>query len=141
VQANLSLDTAALNFGTLPAGGSGSATVTVTNNGSGDLTISAITAPAAPFAITGGTCTGVPVTLPPATGCTITVGFAPVGAVGVFNGSFDIQSNAPSSPDTVSLSGAVEAVAVPGLHGWGLGLLAVLLGWFGWRRRETLRAG
>jgi len=135
VQPMLSLDSAALNFGTLPAGGSGSATVTVTNNGSGDLTISGISAPATPFAITGGTCTSVPVTLLPAASCTITVGFAPGGAVGVFNGSFDIQSNAPSSPDTVSLSGAVAAVAVPGLNGWGLGLLTVLLGWFGWRRR------
>ncbi|MGD9583164.1 MAG: IPTL-CTERM sorting domain-containing protein, partial [Lysobacterales bacterium] len=134
VQPVLSLDTAALNFGTLPAGGSASATVTVSNNGSGDLTITAITAPAAPFAITGGSCTGVPVTLTPAASCTIDVSFAPGGAVGVFNGSFDIQSNAPSSPDTVSLSGAVAAVAVPGLNGWGLGLLAVLLGWFGWRR-------
>jgi hypothetical protein len=140
VQANLSLDTAALDFGTLPVGGRGSATVTVTNNGSGDLTISAITAPAAPFAITGGTCTGVPVTLPPAASCTIIVDFAPAGAVGVFNSSFDIQSNAPGSPDTVSLSGAVAAVAVPGLHGWGLGLLAVLLGWFGWRRRDAANA-
>jgi len=140
VQAILSLDTAALDFGTLPVGGSGSATVTVSNNGSGDLTISAITAPAAPFAITGGTCTGVPLTLPPTTSCTITVGFAPAGAVGVFNSSFDIQSNAPGSPDTVSLSGAVAAVAVPGLHGWGLGLLVVLLGWFGWRRRDAANA-
>jgi len=54
----------------------------------------------------------------------------------VFNGSFDIQSNAPSSPNTVSLSAAVAAVAVPSLNGWGLGLLAALLGWIGWRQRD-----
>ena len=136
VQPILSLDSAALNFGTLPAGGSASATVTVTNNGSGDLIISGFTGPAAPFAITGGSCTGVPVTVLPAASCTITVSFAPGGAVGVFNGSFDIQSNAPSSPNTVSLSAAVAAVAVPSLNGWGLGLLAALLGWIGWRQRD-----
>ncbi len=144
VQAILSLDASTINFGTLPAGGSASATVTVTNNGSGDLTITSITAPATPFAITGGTCTGVPVTVVPAASCTITVSFAPGGVVGVFNASFDIQSNAPSSPDTVSLSGAVAIpipVAVPGLNAWGLGVLSLLLGWFGWRRREALRAG
>ncbi len=144
VQAILSLDASTINFGTLPAGGSASATVTVTNIGSGDLTITSITAPATPFAITGGTCTGVPVTVPPMASCTITVSFAPGSTVGVFNGSFDIQSNAPSSPDTVSLSGAVAIplipVAVPGLNAWGLGLLSLLLGWFGWRRRKALRA-
>jgi len=31
---------------------------------------------------------------------------------------------------------AVAAVAVPGLNGWGLSLLAALLGWIGWRRRD-----
>ncbi len=88
---------------------------------------------------------GVPVTVQPMASCTISVNFAPGGVGGVFNGSFDIQSNAPSSPDTISLSGAVAIppippVAVPGLNAWGLGLLSLLLGWFGWRRRKALRA-
>lgn len=57
---------------------------------------------------------------------------------GMFSDSFEIRSNAPSSPDTVSLSGATAALPVPALNRWGLGLLG-LVGWR-YKRRHAAEA-
>ena len=127
----LGLSTANLDFGLVLPGASGSAVLTVSNTGSADLLISQITDPAAPFAIVGGTCTAVPVTLTAGTSCDLSVQFAPVFG-GVFNASFDILSNAPSSPDTVTLTGsAPQATPVPGIGRLGGLLLAALLALLG----------
>ncbi len=61
-----------------------------------------------------------------------------VGAFGADpNGSFSGSSYVVFGRSTVAIP---IPVAVPGLNAWGLGLLSLLLGWFGWRRREALRA-
>jgi hypothetical protein len=138
VQPAASLDLTSLSFGPLAPGDAASDTVTVTNNGDGDLVISGLTDPGPPFSITGGSCTALPATVPPGASCTLVIQFAPATSAGLFNASFAIQSNAPSSPDSIDLSGIVGVVAVPTLDRWGLALLALLLGWCGWRFRRRI---
>jgi hypothetical protein len=136
VQSQLTLDVSAIDFGARPLGSLATANVTVTNTGSGDLVISGLSDPGAPFAITGGSCTALPATLAPAAGCQVIVQFAPGSTIGSFTSSFDIVSNAPSSPDTVELAAASAAASVPALGTWGLALQALLLGWLGCRLRS-----
>ncbi len=136
VQSQLTLDVSAIDFGARPAGSLTTATVTVTNTGSGDLVISAFTDPGAPFAITGGSCTALPATIPPAASCQVIVRFTSGGTTGSFTSSFDIVSNAPSSPDSVTLAASSEPAAIPTLGTWGLALQALLLGWLGCRLRS-----
>ena len=66
-------------------------------------------------------------------------------ATGDYLATFDILSNAPSSPDTVTLRGtADEPLVIPTLSRWGLllmGGLMGLLGWFGFRRRSPESTG
>lgn len=68
--------------------------------------------------------------------------FDPVSA-GTFVATFDVVSNAPTSPDAVTLRGNVGSVVpVPVLGLWGLALLSGLmglLGWLGLRRRPRAR--
>ena len=136
VQSQLTLDVSAIDFGARPAGSLTTATVTVTNTGSGDLVISGFSDPGAPFAITGGTCTALPATLPPAASCQVIVRFTSGGSTGSFTSSFDIVSNAPSSPDSVTLAASSVAAAIPALGAWGLALQALLLAWLGCRLRS-----
>ncbi len=136
VQPQLTLDVSAVDFGARTPGSQAAATVTVTNTGSGDLVISGLSDPGAPFAITGGSCTAVPATLGPAASCQVVVRFAPGGTIGSFTSGFDIVSNAPSSPDRVTLAASSAAAAVPAVGTWGLALQAFLLGWLGCRLRS-----
>ncbi|MBY6204052.1 IPTL-CTERM sorting domain-containing protein [Halomonas denitrificans] len=139
------LSTNDVDFGTISLGVGGTALVTLTNTGTVPLDISSITDPAPPFSLTFGTrgatlCSNPPFTLSPSASCDLQVGFDPV-ASGAYASSFDILSNAPSSPDTVNLQGSAgEAIAIPTLGRWGLMLLGGvmgLLGWLGLRRRGT----
>jgi hypothetical protein len=81
-------------------------TVTLTNTGTGALTISSIAA-SGDFAETGTGATACPIspaTLAAAGTCTINVTFAPT-AVGTRNGTLTITDNASGSPHTVPLTG------------------------------------
>jgi hypothetical protein len=126
------LSAGVIDFGVVGFGSSTVQTLTVTNIGSGELVISAITDPLAPFALTGGTCLPPPNTLSPGASCTVDVEFAPNSNGSLFTASFDIVSNAATSPDTVSLSGSSSAIAVPALSRTGLLLLTLLLAGLGW---------
>ncbi|MGH8474815.1 MAG: choice-of-anchor D domain-containing protein [Methylococcales bacterium] len=92
-----------------------------------DLIIRSISAPAAPFSITGGTCPTPPIMLAPAESCTIEVTFNPTQAEH-YRATIEIVSNAASSPDSVSLRGHSVLVAnpIPALNRGGLILLVVL---------------
>lgn len=88
-------------FSSQPVGTTSSAqTVTVTNSGTANLTITSIAATGA-FRETN-TC---PASLAPQANCVISVVFAPTG-VGTASGSLTITDNAPDSPQTVSLGGS-----------------------------------
>jgi len=94
------LSTTSLGFGVQAIGTtSGSQQVTVTNSGTGALTITSVQA-TSQFAATS-TC-GAPVA--PSSSCTIQVTFTPT-ASGVQAGTLTITDNASNSPQTVSLSG------------------------------------
>jgi hypothetical protein len=122
-----SLDVTALDLGPIGIGDSAVGVVTVTSTGNVDLVISGITAPGAPFSINGGTCVPAPTVLPSGESCTIEVRFQP-GENGTFSSSFDVVSNAASSPDTVDLRGVAAPVTpIPTLSTLGLIVMALLL--------------
>ena len=126
------LSAGVIDFGVVGFGSSTVQTLAVTNIGSGELVISAITDPLAPFALIGGTCLPPPNTLSPGASCTVDVEFATNSNGSLFTASFDIISNAATSPDTVSLSGSSSAIAVPAFSRTGLLLLTLLLAGLGW---------
>ena len=93
------LSVTSINFSNQPVGtSSGSRPTTVTNCGTANLVISAIT-PTGNFSQTNN-CT----TVAPGLTCTIQGTFSPLSA-GTLTGNFSIASNAGSSPDVISLSG------------------------------------
>lgn len=147
----LGLSLSNLNFGFVQTGTRATQTVTLSNAGSGatalgrassvnveafasaeansaDLVISAITTPATPFAITGGTCSTPPITLAPAQSCTIEIAFNPTIPGHLYQSSVNILSNAASSPDTITLNGQSTLVVhpIPVLNRVGLAVLVAL---------------
>jgi hypothetical protein len=98
----LSISPTNLIFGNVTTGTtSASQTVTITNTGNVNVTISQITVSGAGYTVTGGS---TPVTLSPAQNLTLGAQFSPT-ATGTVNGSISIVSNAAGSPATVTLSG------------------------------------
>lgn len=133
------LDTNSINFGNINVGSSQNAFVTVTNNGTVDVTLTGTTAPAAPFSIVGGSCLPFSTVLTPAASCTIELSFTP-GAEGSYNGSFELESTAATSPDLISLLGGssiggTSVQAVPALNLWGLLVFAAVMFMFVYKRR------
>ena len=106
--------------------------MTITNTGNAAATITAITAPLAPFSLVANGCTGQ--TLAAMTGtCTVTYRFSPI-ATGLFTQNLTVTSNAP--PVTIVLQGVGVAppVAVPGPGLLALIALGLALAGFGARR-------
>ena len=98
----LNISPTSLSFGNITTGTSSAPqTVTITNTGNSNVTISQISVSGAGYSITGG---GTPVTLSPLRTLTLTAVFSPTGT-GSVNGSISIVSNANGSPASVSLSG------------------------------------
>jgi hypothetical protein len=87
------------SFGDVAIGDGGSRSVTLTNSGPAPLTIASI-ATAAPFFSTNN-CGAV---LAASASCTINLSFSPIAA-GSASGILTVLSDAPTSPDHVSLSG------------------------------------
>jgi hypothetical protein len=107
---SVSLSRGSVTFATQTVGTtSGAQAVTLTNNGTGALTITQVaTTPNPEFSSTS-TCVG---TINPGASCTISVTFAPTAA-GTRSGSLSITSNAAGSPSTVALSGMSVLTASP----------------------------
>jgi hypothetical protein len=98
----LNISPTSLSFGSITTGTSSAPqTVTITNIGNSNVTISQISVTGAGYSITGG---GAPVTLSPSQTVTLNVLFSPTVA-GSVSGSISITSNASGSPASVSLSG------------------------------------
>ncbi|MEQ1802398.1 MAG: choice-of-anchor D domain-containing protein [Gammaproteobacteria bacterium] len=125
-------DDRAIDFGDVFLTNTVDQTVTVTNDGSGDLvlgTVGTANPLAAPFSILpiADTCSGV--TLAPAESCTILVEYA-ADLPDVYNDSFDIPSNDPDEPSvTVSVTATGQQISKGGSSAfdpWSLALLAGL---------------
>lgn len=109
----LSISTAQVNFGSVTVGNSASQVVSLTNVGSADVTISAVTASGTGFAFNGGS----GVTLDPTQSVSIYVNFNPASA-GSATGTLSVSSNSTNPVLTVGLSGSGVAAVV--LHTVGL---------------------
>ena len=109
----VSLSASGLSFGVQPLSTtSATQTETVTNTGTGNLTISAVTISgtnASDFAKSADTCTGA--TVIPNGSCAVSVTFKP-SAAGTRTASLTIADNALNSPQTVSLSGTGTAASL-----------------------------
>jgi hypothetical protein len=97
----LSASTSSLSFGNALVGSNAAQTMTVTNSGTGSVTISQAAVSGAGFSVSG--FTGA-VTLAAGQSLTLTVGFAPATA-GSAAGSLSVVSSATNSPATIALSG------------------------------------
>ena len=126
----VSLSPGIVSFDPLAAGLQTTRTLTVSNTGQAPLVVGTVgqgNGLAAPFSVTGDTCSGA--TVPAGSACTITVTFHPT-APGTFADDFDVPSNDPSGAATVAVSGtglqATDAV-IPAASPLGLLLLSALL--------------
>ncbi len=99
---SLSVSPGTIAFGGVDVGQTSSArTVTLTNNGTADVTITSITSTGAAFTVNQ---SGTDLTLAPDESTTLTVTFSPT-ASGPATGTITIVSNSPNSPNTVNLTG------------------------------------
>ncbi len=127
---SITLSAPSLDYGVVFLGEASTQTITLTNSGIGDVTIGSFTNPSAPFTIIGGSCLATPITLTAGQSCNFIVEFTSSGE-GNFSGSFDVSSNAASSPATINLLGHAAIRIIPTLNFYGLLLMMVLfLGFF-----------
>ncbi|QOC23257.1 DUF1573 domain-containing protein [Wenzhouxiangella sp. AB-CW3] len=125
-----------LEFGLLAAGSQASLVVVLTNTGTGELLIKQITDPDLPFALAGGSCLDIQDPIQPGDGCDLEVTFnAEVIGAGEYESSVGLFSNADSSPEDITVRGAVlETVPVPSLSPLAIVLMALLLAGLAGRR-------
>ncbi|MDO4724521.1 MAG: choice-of-anchor D domain-containing protein, partial [Comamonadaceae bacterium] len=120
---------ATLDLGNATVGASSPAqTVTLTNNGTGPLTLGAAPAVSGPFEIAAGSTCAAGANIAAGGNCTVNVVFKPTAA-GPANGSLTIAHNAAGSPSTVALRGAGQAAPAPNaqvsISHWEFGVIAV----------------
>ncbi|HWP42503.1 MAG TPA: choice-of-anchor D domain-containing protein, partial [Blastocatellia bacterium] len=103
-----------IDFGSVEGNQPATRPVVVSNSGSTNLVISAITGPGSPFSLVDPP--QLPATVAPEGSLTLTVRFAPTAAQ-VFTGAFTIESNDPDDPFvTVNLRGVGTSAPVPNLE-------------------------
>lgn len=107
------------------------ASVTLTNSGATDVTVSGVDAAASPFAelAASSTCLPLPVTLGPTESCTLAYTFSPV-APGDVSQAIGVTHDIPDTVSTFTLQGSGVAPAVtevPTLSGTGLAALLLTL--------------
>ena len=110
----VSIDPGSIDFGSVMTTSSSSpSTVTITNTGTADLVLDPLSisgANADDFALIADTCSSTTVAI--AADCTVDVTFTP-SATGPRAASLDLASNAPTSPDTVPLTGEGTTASGP----------------------------
>ena len=123
------------NFGDVVVGETGTGTVTITNTGNGDLYLEDIYLQnGAPFSIVSTTCTfNAP--MAPGDTCDVVLSFGPQ-VVGSFSDNLVIVSDAANQPTaSFPLTGrGVNLASVPTMSTWGLILMSIMLGLFGFAR-------
>jgi hypothetical protein len=108
LQPGLSVSPASFAFGSVLDGQTKSQTFTLTNTGTGPLTISQLSASGAGYSVTG---LATPSTVAAGASATFSAHFAPTTG-GSLPGAITISSNAPTSPSTVALTGTGVAGTV-----------------------------
>jgi hypothetical protein len=101
VQPQISVVPTSVNFGNVTVGITNTQSVTVSNPGSANLSITQATVSGTGFALSGVT---LPLTLVPGSSAVLTVSFTPASASST-TGALTLVSNAPNSPLSVMLSG------------------------------------
>jgi hypothetical protein len=91
-----------LAFGLRDTGVQATQPVTVTNDGTANLTVSTVAVTGAGFAVTNNGCTAA---VAPAGTCTITVGFTPTQTTTAVSGQLSVTTNAAATPTVISLTG------------------------------------
>jgi hypothetical protein len=99
--ATISLAPAAVGFGSVAVGGTASQSVTISNGGGSNLTVTQASTTAAGVAVTG---ISLPLTIGSGKQSTFNVVFSPKAA-GALSGVISVMSDVSGSPSTVSLSG------------------------------------
>jgi hypothetical protein len=99
----LDLSTNLIDFGPVAVGQSATGLLEITNTGGLPLEVTSVTAAAAPFSVSGGSCDPVPFTLAATESCTVEFEFSPTVA-GPASQVIDIESN--GGDDAVTLQGA-----------------------------------
>ena len=124
----IAIDTSSVDFGQVFIEETGFSTISITNSGNADVSISSINGPSEPFTIIGGSCNSTPLTLSPGQSCDLQLTFMP-GSAGEFVDTIEVVSTAISSPDTITLRGSsvFEAFPVPTLNGWMLLMMILAL--------------
>jgi hypothetical protein len=90
-----------VSFGTVTVGQTNSQTITLSNPGTANLTVTQSAGPGTGFGLTG---LGLPLTLAPGKSAAFTVSFTPTSGTNS-SSSLTLVSNAPNSPTTIPLSG------------------------------------
>ncbi len=108
VQAGLTISPASYNFGSVVDGQTKSQTITLTNTGTAALTIAELSVNGTAYSVSG---LVTPATIAAGSNATFTVLFEPTTA-GSLTGTVSITSNAPNSPNVLSLSGTGTAATV-----------------------------
>jgi len=109
----IALNTASVQFGTVTVGSTGKSSMTISNAGTADLTVSLISLAGAEFGISG---IATPKTIAAGTSATATLTFQPTLA-GAASGILTITSNDPATPTaTVSLNGTGSTAATAQLQ-------------------------
>jgi hypothetical protein len=107
-QAGLTILPASFNFGSVVDGQTKSEPITVTNTGTAALTIAQLSVTGNSYSVSG---LVTPVTIAAGGNATFSVLFAPTTA-GSLTGTVSIVSNAPNSPNVLSLSGTGTAASI-----------------------------
>ncbi len=119
-------------FGNVTVGTTGTSTLTVSNTAAaGILNVTALPAPTAPFARTGGTCAAVPFSLNPAATCTVIYSFTPTSPGAATPQALAVTSNGGNGTITLTGTGAAALVPTPTLNVLGLVAMGLVLGLFG----------
>jgi hypothetical protein len=101
VQPQISVVPGAVSFGTVTVGQTNSQTITLSNPGTANLTVTQSAGPGTGFGLTG---LALPLTLAPGKSTAFTVSFTPTSGTNS-SSSLTLVSNAPNSPTTIPLSG------------------------------------
>lgn len=100
----LTITPTALNFGSVGIGSSSAAlSVTIGNSGGASISVTTLTAPTPPFARTGGSCGGMPISFAGGTSCTLEYTFMPTVS-GAANQVLNVDAGAGGS-GTITLDG------------------------------------